>query len=212
MQNVKKTEIIILLISSITMIAIGIIFFDGINLIDISILKFIRGNITYDILKDIMYIISMILTPIPMVIIFLTFSFVIKEKMVPLFIASNAALSVIVNFILKNIFRRQRPIDYMLIDVTGYSFPSAHAMVSAAFYGALIYCNNRYIKSKKVKIMFNMLLWSLLVLTPISRVYLGVHNFTDVFVGSILGILIIKISIYVFEKIELFKKNKEEAI
>ena len=38
-----------------------------------------------------------------------------------------------INFLLKNIFIRTRPLKYFLIEQSGYSFPSGHAMVSMSF-------------------------------------------------------------------------------
>ena len=56
-----------------------------------------------------------------------------------------------INLILKLIFSRQRPLEYMLIDESGYSFPSGHSMVSIAFYGFLIYICYNLIKNKAAR-------------------------------------------------------------
>jgi undecaprenyl-diphosphatase len=45
----------------------------------------------------------------------------------------------LLNFLLKNLFERARPDMFEVINVTGYSFPSGHAMVSLWFYGMLAY-------------------------------------------------------------------------
>ena len=51
----------------------------------------------------------------------------------------NLILVFMLNYILKLIFSRARPIDINIITETGYSFPSGHAMISLAIYGFLAY-------------------------------------------------------------------------
>ena len=43
------------------------------------------------------------------------------------------------NYVLKITFSRERPIDINIINETGYSFPSGHAMISLAIYGFFAY-------------------------------------------------------------------------
>lgn len=55
------------------------------------------------------------------------------------------------NFILKNIFVRTRPLKYFLIEQGGYSFPSGHAMVSMTFYTTMTYIFTRDCEKKGTK-------------------------------------------------------------
>jgi len=95
-----------------------------------------------------------------------------------------------VNFLLKNIFIRTRPLKYFLIEQGGYSFPSGHAMVSMSFYTTMTYL---IIKNKeenqKILWMFNFLIIGLI---GFSRIYLGVHLPTDVLMGYLLGYVFFK--------------------
>ena len=200
-KKVTKNELIIMAISIVLIVIMGLFWFEQVNFIDLQILKFIRNYITFDVLKNIMDVISILLSPIPMLLMFGIFIILGKDKLISKLVAINTILAVIFNFIFKNIFRRPRPFEYMLGDVSGYSFPSAHAMVGVAFYGTLLYLNNKFIKDKKLKISINILLWILIIMTPISRVYLGVHNFSDIFIGSVLGMFIVRTSIYFLNKI-----------
>jgi len=113
---------------------------------------------------------------------------IIKNKKTGLLIWINLTISTLLNQILKFIVQRPRPTEYRIIDETGYSFPSGHSMVSAAFYGFLIYLIYKNIKNKYFKIGLITLLSILIVLIGISRVYLGVHYATDVLAGFLIAI------------------------
>ncbi len=90
------------------------------------------------------------------------------------------------NYVLKIIFSRERPIDINIINETGYSFPSGHAMISLAIYGFFAYLlwKSNY-KYKKIGVI---LLILLIILIGISRIYLGVHYTSDVIAGFIISL------------------------
>lgn len=121
----------------------------------------------------------------------------IKNKLTGLIIFLNSALCGALNQILKMIVQRPRPVGYRLIEESGYSFPSGHSMVSAAFYGFLIYLVYKNIKNKYVKYIIITILSLLVLCIGISRIYLGVHYASDVLAGFLISIcyLIIFISI-----------------
>ncbi|WP_160035811.1 phosphatase PAP2 family protein [Paenibacillus sp. An7] len=92
------------------------------------------------------------------------------------------------NTLSKYIVRRERPDLDFLISVSGYSFPSGHAMVAAGFYGPLLLIA---IYSKKQKkgdpALLAMIGISAILLLGFSRIYLGVHYPSDVLTGFISG-------------------------
>lgn len=138
------------------------------------------------------------------VLITLTFMILLlaKNKMIATRIAINLTAVFLINRIMKYIFRRPRPQVLRLAEETGFSFPSAHAMVSMGYYGFFIYLSYKYIKNKKLKIASISILALLIFLIGISRIYLGVHYATDVLCGFIFGI----IYLYIFTQKIRWKK------
>lgn len=98
-------------------------------------------------------------------------------------------ISLIINNILKNIIRRDRPyVSYSDIlgkyidSGTGFSFPSGHAQLMATF---LFYI---YFSTRLIFIKICCLLALLAVC--ISRMYFGLHFFTDILAGAFMGLCI----------------------
>jgi undecaprenyl-diphosphatase len=73
-----------------------------------------------------------------------------------------------------------------VIQVSGFSFPSGHAMVSAAFYLFLAYLAWRYLRGPARAICIGALIL-LVGLIGLTRMYLGVHYLTDVVAGYLAG-------------------------
>ncbi|MFD1358091.1 phosphatase PAP2 family protein [Fictibacillus halophilus] len=85
-------------------------------------------------------------------------------------------------------FERIRPEFDRVIEITGYSFPSGHAMISIAFFGMLSYLlvhNYSFLQPYK-KIIY-IITGLFIFMVGFSRVYLGVHYPTDVFGGYLAG-------------------------
>lgn len=105
-----------------------------------------------------------------------------------IFLSSTVAGAALLNLILKNIFLRPRPeFPQAFLVARGFSFPSGHAMSSLAFYGAVAYlaCSFYRTKWRKFLIIITALLISGLI--GFSRLYLGVHYFSDVLAGWVAG-------------------------
>lgn len=95
-----------------------------------------------------------------------------------------------VNNTLKVIFRIPRPWVKYPDDIvplrestaTGYSFPSGHSTTAGVLYGSIY----RAFKNKAVRIISVVLM----VLIPLSRIYLGVHWPLDILFGITIGLLL----------------------
>ncbi|HAZ43278.1 MAG TPA: phosphatidic acid phosphatase [Cyanobacteria bacterium UBA11369] len=92
------------------------------------------------------------------------------------------------NFLLKNLFARTRPMLWQRsVDVSFYSFPSGHAMVSLVIYGMLSYLLATRFHRKSKSILSVTIL--LIAAIGLSRLYLGVHWPTDVIAGYAAGLV-----------------------
>ena len=117
----------------------------------------------------------------------LVFILIFKNKRYGVFAIVNAVNIVVLNIVLKLIFMRDRPYDLMIINESGYSFPSGHAMAALGFYGFIIYLIWHFNLRKRAKIIFTILLSILIILIGISRIYLGVHYASDVLAGYMIS-------------------------
>jgi undecaprenyl-diphosphatase len=104
------------------------------------------------------------------------------------------------NFILKNIFIRTRPLKYFLIEQGGYSFPSGHAMVSMTFYTTMTYLLVKNENRKDIRIILWTINFIIIGLIGFSRIYLGVHWPTDILMGYLIGYMFYNFVTHVFSK------------
>lgn len=101
-------------------------------------------------------------------------------------------------FILKLIFHRPRPINAVFLEDSN-SFPSGHATIAAAFYGFIAYLLLRKNKNKLYRNLTILISSILIAGIGLSRLYLGVHYVSDVWVGYLAGLLWLIIGISVTE-------------
>jgi undecaprenyl-diphosphatase len=86
------------------------------------------------------------------------------------------------NLVLKLAFHRPRP-EYAFVHLDTYSFPSGHAMISTAVYGALAYLLWGRLKRGSARLALVAGTAVLLTAIGFSRLYLGVHYLSDVLAG-----------------------------
>lgn len=106
---------------------------------------------------------------------------------------------------------RPRPEGAMYLE-TSASFPSGHAAISMAFYGLLAYLLACRCKNFFCKIISVSLGAILILIIGFSRLYLGVHFASDVFVGYSIGLLWLIIGIFINEWLSQRERDKEEKI
>jgi len=115
--------------------------------------------------------------------VFLIFFLKSRRRAAALFAATMAG-SVILNFALKLIFHRVRPVPFFDTPLpSSYSFPSGHSLFSVCFYGVLAWLITARIRNRSAQILIWSLTVSLVLLIGLSRIYLGVHYPSDVIAG-----------------------------
>ncbi|NDK55648.1 phosphatase PAP2 family protein [Pontibacter fetidus] len=112
-------------------------------------------------------------------------------------------VSSILNQLLKLYFERPRP-PIALLDATGLSFPSGHAMIGGVFHGLLIYIVFTTVQNKLWRWLLCVLLSLIVLLVGFSRIYLKVHYATDVVAGYLMGLIWLMASLYLLSGIEKF--------
>lgn len=130
-----------------------------------------------------------------------------KNKKCPLFIIINLITIFITNQIFKLIIRRDRPTEIFLVNVSGYSYPSGHMVVSSAFYFFIMFLINKHINNRIVKVFIFIFTVLLVLLIGFSRIYLGVHYMTDIIGGLLLAIVYLMMYIKVTNR--FFGGNKQ---
>ena len=108
--------------------------------------------------------------------------------------------TVFLNIILKHMFAVTRPDIHRLISESGYGYPSFHAMNSIVYIGLCAYLFVRYSYKRPLKIFVILLSFVFMVLMGCSRIYLGVHNPTDILAGYLAGGVILTSSIFILQR------------
>lgn len=131
-------------------------------------------------------------------IIFFSIKYRHRENIFPLILSTVVCF--LLNTIIKHLVTRTRPINYFLIKQGGYSFPSGHSMVSMCFYTTMSYLLTKNIKSKNNRLLLWIINFIIIGLIGYSRMYLGVHWFSDVLAGYIMGFLFFLFIIFLDNK------------
>ena len=123
-------------------------------------------------------------------ILLVTFLYFKKHYREALFLAITMTTCGLAMPLLKNIFRRERPNFYRLIEISGYSFPSGHTTSATTMYLTLAIILLSIMKKLNKYFVFNIAVLGIVIIGS-SRIYLGVHYTTDVIAGICLGISIV---------------------
>lgn len=192
----KRTNIIIIIILAIILlleiILVKLNIFDPIDNFIYSHASKIINNTNTIIFKGF----SLLGTEIFIILFCLLFIILKKSRGVAITIIVFA--STLLNQALKLIVGRPRPSINPLAIEKSFSFPSGHTMIMIVMGGILLYLLWQE-KGSKIKKTILTIIISLIALTVMfSRIYLGVHYFSDIIGGITSGLLFLFISYYYY--------------
>lgn len=104
----------------------------------------------------------------------------------------------IVNIIIKHLFSRPRPDVNLLIEISGYSYPSGHTMYATSLYGITLILFWKRCKHAWQRILLLSITLIMIISIAFSRIYLGVHYPSDTIGGFFLSLLIISLTLYIY--------------
>jgi undecaprenyl-diphosphatase len=101
-------------------------------------------------------------------------------------------------FVVKGIIQFPRPLDALIANF-GFSYPSGHTAGSLVFCGLLAFLFWQYLKSTRAKASVVLAVVFTVSLVGFSRMYLGVHWFSDMLGGVLLGVFWLSFVILAFK-------------
>lgn len=121
----------------------------------------------------------------------------LPNKKTALIISIAMIIDALIVFIVKHIIKRERPNIQRLVEEKGYSFPSGHTFSATCFYGLIIFMINVSSISLIYQILLTIFLLILIITIGFSRIYLGVHYFSDVIGGFLLSSSYVCLYVYI---------------
>lgn len=177
--------------------------------IDWKLIDFSR-SIRNDALTDFFKLLTHLGSFITVIILTVILAIILKPILLKIFVVVNVGAVGAFCLVVKKIVERPRPVGVALIEETGFSFPSAHSMISVVFYGFLIFLVWKMIKNKTLNIVLSSAFTVLALTICYTRVYLGVHYITDVLAGALAGVAYLIVAIWAYVIIEKILKNKNK--
>ncbi|MBY0452297.1 MAG: phosphatase PAP2 family protein [Bdellovibrionaceae bacterium] len=124
-------------------------------------------------------------------------------------IVSGGLGTALITYLLKSYFARSRPdVLQMLTTVQGYSYPSGHSVSAAGIYLTMAIILSEVLHRKTSRMAVFIAAAVLATAIAISRVYLGVHYFSDITAGLMVGIAWASLNGAYFSHLKVRKKFK----
>ena len=164
---------------------------DAIFRLDSNVKNAVDYNIISDLLTKIMKIITHTGSAVAVITTLVLTVLLFKDRIIKTILLLDVVSIEIIKAITKLIIARPRPVLSLIKMPTDYSFPSGHTFFAVGFYGLIIYFILKSKLSILNKTIFAIIILLLILLIAFSRIYLGVHYFTDVICGFSLGVFIL---------------------
>lgn len=108
-------------------------------------------------------------------------------------IASSSVIVLLLVWILKPLFDRARPLERLVENINGRSFPSGHASGNILLYLLLAYIISIYFPKYKMPVY--LIAISIIFLMGLGSIYLRVHWVTDILGGYCVGYILFILSV-----------------
>jgi undecaprenyl-diphosphatase len=122
-----------------------------------------------------------------------------KNKIYVILLSSGYIFTMLFSTVSKVLISRARPLIEVTATIDPYSFPSGHTLISFVSYYFIAYLMSVNL-DKKRKIAYYLIATILVTTVAFSRLYLGVHYFTDVMGAILFGTVILSMLINIVEK------------
>lgn len=164
-----------------------VIHHDPLTVLDLTVVTWFRTH-SAPVLDRIGVVVSLTGSPVAMAIVGVVVAIVLTMRRRWVLLSGWAAVFVggsVLDWALKRIIQRPRPTGASaFLHGASFSFPSGHAMGSLFGYGMLAYLVVRFwAKSWRQRLTIIVIAMVLIVSIGLSRLYLGVHYFSDVVAG-----------------------------
>jgi undecaprenyl-diphosphatase len=184
-----KYKKIALSISFVIFIILGILVFNNDKgiLFDVWILSWVKESLSVS-MVSFMGLVSFLGSEaflFPFMLMVVAYFLIKKSYYISVLLLTSSLGSFIVNYLLKALFQRTRPLEYFLVEQGGLSYPSGHTMVSTTMFLTFAYMYSKGKSKTKKKIAYALSI-TYILLMGLSRLSLGVHWPTDV-IGGLLG-------------------------
>lgn len=135
-----------------------------------------------------------------------------KKNKSAIFLDLSMILTTLINETIKRIIARPRP-EYSLFLEKGYSFASGHSAASACFFACVFLILKPHLKEEKHLRIAAALCTFFTGYIGYTRLFFGVHYFSDVIAGFFLGITIaILVHNFLIKRDSLKKEYKNERL
>lgn len=136
--------------------------------------------------------------------------FLKRAKDAGMVVISGIGASLLADFI-KRVISRPRPdselINQLLPFTKNDSFPSGHVLLFVGIFGFLIYITYLHLYKGLLRTFLLFTFSLMILLIGVSRIYLGVHWFSDVLGSYLIGIIWLYLVIYTSRKLNNFKRT-----
>lgn len=172
--------------------------FEMFEILDQSVSNFIKNNFSSK-LDKIFNFTSDFIGIYTLIIIIVCMIFKFKEKIYIKLTGLSYIFTLAFTSISKIVIGRERPLMEVTATIDKYSFPSGHTIVSFVMYFFIAYLLSIK-EDKHTSKAYYIIAFILVTTVAFSRLYLGVHYFTDVLGSLLFGTIILSMLINIVKK------------